>query len=167
MARMARYTLINPTTGTTQEMGEFELPWSLRPNCILIRGHKHLGIVTHRDLVLFTRWYAGQARARYKYPPEAALAALGLVDRWLEDEGSVTPEELVLAAEEASVDDTAIATACAAVARTAIGADEAAFWTSWAAGQSSKAIEKAWVTDMEVSYKSPIEWLLEHLESGK
>ena len=93
---MAQYTLIDPVTGEQSTLGEIELTRNIRLNCILLRDQKHLGIITHRDLVSFSRWCASrEALARSgRKPDQRTVHALVLVDRWLEDELNITSEEL-------------------------------------------------------------------------
>ena len=97
---MPEYTLIDPVTGEQRTLSELELTRNIRLNCILLRDQKHLGIITHRDLVSFSRWCASrEALARSgRKPDQRTVPALVLVDRWLEDELNITSEELKAAA---------------------------------------------------------------------
>jgi len=161
---MHLYTLIDPITGQQTTLSEVELTQNLAPNYILLQGREHIGIITHRDLVAFARWCAMEAIARAKgtSTPEAQYA-LTLVDRWLEDEKRVTPEELEAVAEVAWA-----AVDAADAARAIWAAADAA----WAAARAARAI---WVAadvarsaeDRGLSYKSQAQWLVEHLQSGK
>ena len=158
---MHQYTLIDPVTGQQTFLSEAELTRSLRPNCILLRGKEYLGIITHRDLVLFAQWCAMEAIARVKDAPTPEVQyALTLVDRWLEDQQSVTPEELEAAAGAAWA---------AWAAWAAAGAAEAAGF-AWAAAGAAEAAGFAWAARAAAgaaSYEAQAQWWVEHLQSGQ
>ena len=155
---MAQYTLIDPVTGEQSTLGEIELTRNIRLNCILLRDQKHLGIITHRDLVSFSRWCAGEMLARSgRKPDQRTVHALVLVDRWLEDERSLSNEELEAAA---GASWAAWAAAAAGAAGAAADAAEAAARASWAAWAAAEAARTA-------SYEAQAQWLVEHLQSGK
>jgi len=161
---VAQYTLIDPVTGRQTTLFEAELTQNLQLNCVLLQGREHLGIITHRDLVIFTRWCAGKILARLKCEPDHTVThALSLVDRWLENEKSITSEELVAAAFDAW---DAGATARAAARATAWAAARAA----WAASDVARAtVHATWAAraTWAVSYEAQAQWLVEHLQSGQ
>ena len=155
---MARYTLIDPVTGQQTSLSEAELTRNLRISCILLRGDEHLGIITHRDLVSFSRWCAGEMLAKVKGTPAPETQyVLTMVDQWLEDQQSVTPEELEAAAEAAWA---AAGAAWAAADRAVAGA--AADAAAWAAAdaEAARAARAA-------SYEAQAQWWVEHFQSEK
>jgi len=167
---MAQYTLIDPATGQQTTLSEAELTRNLQLNCILLQDRKHIGIITRRDLVAFARWCAGKMLARLVDEPDLKVThALSLVDRWLEDQQSVTPEELEAAARAAGAAQAAEAVAWAAGATT-----EAVAGAAWAAAEAvawatRAAARTAWVTraTQTASYEVQAQWLVEHLRSEK
>jgi len=172
---MARYTLIDPVTGEQHTLSELELTQNIRLNCILFRDQEHLGIVTHRDLVLFARWCTNETLARLKGEPNQRVAhALSLVDRWLEDEKSVTSEELEAAARAAAWAAAPAITDAAPLV--AFVAARTATWTAQAAAQraavygdgaSNAAMATSQVSRDYTSYEAQAQWWVEHLQSGK
>ena len=164
---MAQYTLIDPVTGEQSTLGEIELTRNIRLNCILLRDQKHLGIITHRDLVSFSRWCASrEALARSgRKPDQRTVHALVLVDRWLEDELNITSEELKAAA--------------GAAAEAAAEAAWAAAGAAWAAAEAARAAADraaagaagfAWAARAAAgaaSYEAQAQWWVEHLQSGQ
>ena len=163
---MARYTLIDPVTGQQTSLSEAELTRNLRISCILLRGDEHLGIITHRDLVSFSRWCAGEMLARSgRKPDQRTVHALVLVDRWLEDELNITSEELKAAA--------------GAAAEAAAEAAWAAAGAAWAAAEAARAAADraaagaagfAWAARAAAgaaSYEAQAQWWVEHLQSGQ
>ena len=163
---MARYTLIDPVTGQQTSLSEAELTRNLRISCILLRGDEHLGIITHRDLVSFSRWCAGEMLARSgRKPDQRTVHALVLVDRWLEDELNITSEELKAAA--------------GAAAEAAAEAAWAAAGAAWAAAEAARAAADraaagaagfAWAARAAAgaaSYEAQAQWWVEHFQSEK
>ena len=163
---MARYTLIDPVTGQQTSLSEAELTRNLRISCILLRGDEHLGIITHRDLVSFSRWCADEALARSgREPDQRTVHALVLVDRWLEDELNITSEELKAAA--------------GAAAEAAAEAAWAAAGAAWAAAEAARAAADraaagaagfAWAARAAAgaaSYEAQAQWWVEHFQSEK
>ena len=163
---MAQYTLIDPVTGEQSTLGEIELTRNIRLNCILLRDQKHLGIITHRDLVSFSRWCAGEMLARSgRKPDQRTVHALVLVDRWLEDELNITSEELKAAA--------------GAAAEAAAEAAWAAAGAAWAAAEAARAAADraaagaagfAWAARAAAgaaSYEAQAQWWVEHFQSEK
>jgi len=180
---MAQYTLIDPATGRQTTLSEVELTRNLQIGCILLRDGEHIGIITHRDLVAFARWCAGKMLARLVDEPDLKVThTLTMVDQWLEDQQSVTPEELKAAADAAWAARTAEAaawTAAQAVAGAAWAAARAAWAVeaAWAAAEAARfaaqaawaAARAAWAAEATeiASYEAQACWLVEHLQSGK
>ena len=168
---MARYTLIDPVTGQQTSLSEAELTRNLRISCILLRGDEHLGIITHRDLVSFSRWCAGEMLARSgRKPDQRTVHALVLVDRWLEDELNITSEELKAAAGAAAEAAAEAAWAAAGAAWAAAEAADAARAAAEAAEAAARASRAAWAAAeaaRTASYEAQAQWLVEHLQSGK
>ena len=182
---MARYTLIDPVTGQQTSLSEAELTRNLRISCILLRGDEHLGIITHRDLVSFSRWCADEALARSgREPDQRTVHALVLVDRWLEDERSLSNEELEAAAGASWAAWAAAAAGAAGAAADAAEAAARASWAAWAAAEAAdaaraaaeaaeaaaRASRAAWAAAeaaRTASYEAQAQWLVEHLQSGK
>ena len=177
---MPEYTLINPVTGKRWFVPVDGLTRELRLNCILFRGDEHLGIITHRDLIAFTRWCISKILALLEGEPDQRMVhALALVDRWLEDEKSVTPEELEAcrlktqaasgAAWSATRDPRTHGPASVSFAR--------AVDTIWhaieAVGNDANAASSASLASVRVTqcphtpYEAQAQWLVEHLRSGK
>ena len=150
---MSSYALIDPVTGRQWTLLEDRLTRNLRLNCILLQDGKHIGIITHRDLVVFTRWCAGEMLTRLVDEPDLKVThTLTMVDRWLEDERSLSNEELEAAADAAW--------AAALSARTAARTAEAA-WAAQAAADAAAELTLA------ASYEAQAQWWVEHLQSGK
>ena len=163
------YTLIDPVTGEQRTLPEIDLTRNLRINCILLREDEHLGIITHRDLVVFARWCAGVTLARLRgEPPQSVVNALCLVDRWLDDVRSVSSEELSTAADaaRAAAREAAVAawSAWAAAREAAVAAARAARAAADAAGAAGFARAAGAAA---ASYETQERWLVEHLQSGK
>jgi len=177
---MPKYTLIDPATGRQWTLSELKLTRNLQIGYLLLRGNEHLGIITHRDLVIFIRWCAGEMLKLLVDEPDLKVThALSLVDRWLEDERSLSNEELKDAAEAAAQAAWAAARASWAAhiaAQTAAWAAHAAAQTaSWAATMAAdRAAEAAvWAARAAgaaagaTSYEVQAQWFEQHLQSGK
>ena len=178
---MTEYTLINPITGLSKIVQEYDLTRKIASNDILFRENEHIGIVTHRDLVVFVRWLAAEILARAKGTPAPETQyALILVDRWLEDQQSVSNEELKAAADAAQIADAAARAASRAAAKSRWDAAQAAWaaartaeTAAWADGAAARA---AWTADAAAwadgaaaeiaSYEAQARWLVQHLQSG-
>ena len=165
---MPDYALIDPITGEQLILPEDKFIQNLMPSIILLRGseHEHIGIITHRDLVLFAQWCAGATLARLEGEPDLRVShALGLVDKWLEDEQSVTSKELEATAQATwnIIMDSECANLCSARAAWVV---IHAVWTgTWADYAGGILAENARVAG--IAYKDQVAWLVEHLRSGK
>ena len=155
---MTRYTLLNPLTGNTLTAAACELTHHLRVNHILLHAGKHIGIITHRDVVSFCRWCAEKTLAQRQAVPPEVYVALALVDKWLIDPGSVSSEELSAAGEAAW--DVATDTETARVAwATAVATDaethDAAGSAAWAANSAG------------VPFEAQAQWLVKYLKPAQ
>ncbi len=162
---MPEYALIDPVTGQQRTSTKTWLTRVLQLNCILLRENEHLGIITHRDLVLFARWCAGEMLARLEGEPhQSVVHALGLVDKWLEDVQSVTSEELEAAIRTVDRNaswvawsvDVAAARCAARAIETIMRSTRTAVW---------RTAENAYAVG--ISFETQAQWLVEHLQSGK
>ena len=93
---MTTYEVIDPLAGSRWQ-GELELlSMNLKINSLLCSvsengAQKVLGLILHRDLVLFAlQW----AKSVNEDPVPEVLKCFELTEKWLEDEDSVTKEEL-------------------------------------------------------------------------
>lgn len=138
---MAKYILIDPITGEQLTLSKARLTRNLWLNCILLEDDMHIGIITYRDLVAFSRWCASEVLRNLNTEPDQRMThALALVDRWLEDQQSVSNEELE---------------AAAWAVRLVTDAADAA----WRAAENAYAVG--------ISFETQAQWLVEHLQSGK
>jgi len=112
------YQIISLVTLKTSTVSLDKLSRSLNLNSIICCDDQPLGLVTHWDLVFSARTWAGWAleECGEKPPPPSALEALSLVDKWLQDSGSVSSEELRAAGAAAEAAARAAAGAAAAAA---------------------------------------------------
>lgn len=159
------YTLINPVTGQRWTLLKDKLTRNLMSNCIFLQDGEHLGVVTHRDLVVFARRCVSEALVAQLVdePDQSLIHVLGLVDRWLEDEKSVTPEELYAASKTAAAavsPDQPSWTAWAAMQLSRAAADIA--WVAWGAVRSSEYAHRA-----GFSFETQAQWLVEHLHQSE
>ena len=156
----------------SKEVSLDELSRSLKLNSIVSCDDQPLGLVTHWDLVFFSRTWAGWAlEERGEKPPPSDLEALSLVDQWLQDPGSVSREELSAAARAAEAAGAAGAAAEAAWA--AAEAAEAAAWAAdaaaeaaWAADAAAEAAGAAWAAADVAAYQRQGEFITEHLKNS-
>lgn len=182
---MPQYTLLDPLTGSMSKATAQVLTRRLQVNRILLLGEAPIGIITHRDIVLFNRWCAGQilsqrCHRRTKLVPSEAMTALALVDRWSIDPNSVSNEELERASKAAAVaaavvvvgsrtnaagDVTHAAYAAAGVAYTASDAAQAAADVAHATTYAIHAARHAKAAG--VSFETQARWLVQHLRSSQ
>ena len=166
------YRITSLTTLKTSTVSLDELSRSLKLNSIVSCDDQPLGLVTHWDLVFFSRTWAGWAlEERGEKPPPSDLEALSLVDQWLQDPGSVSREELSAAARAAEAAGAAGAAAEAAWA--AAEAAEAAAWAAdaaaeaaWAADAAAEAAGAAWAAADVAAYQRQGEFITEHLKNS-
>ena len=166
------YQVKSLATLKTSTVSLDELSRSLKLNSIVSCDDQPLGLVTHWDLVFFSRTWAGWAlEERGEKPPPSDLEALSLVDQWLQDPGSVSREELSAAARAAEAAGAAGAAAEAAWA--AAEAAEAAAWAAdaaaeaaWAADAAAEAAGAAWAAADVAAYQRQGEFITEHLKNS-
>ena len=142
------YQIISLVTLKTSTVSFDKLSRSLKLNSIVSYDGQPIGLVTHWDLVFFSRTWAGWALEDCgERPPEEVLVALSLVDQWLQDSGSVSSEELRAAGAAAARVAWAAAAArvawaagaAAGAARAAAAAEAAAAWAARAAAWAARA----------------------------
>ena len=141
-----------------------ELSRSLKLNSIVSCDDQPLGRVTHRDLVFFSRTWAGWALEECgEKPSPSALEALSLVDKWLQDPGSVSSEELRAAEAAARAGRAAWAAAGAARAAAARAGRAAA---AEAAAEAVGVAWAAWAAAEAASFRKQGEFITEHLKNS-
>ena len=141
---MTTYEVIDPLTGSRWEGDLKYLSRNLNVNALLCSvseggARTNLGLILHRDIVLFAlQW----AKSVNEDPIFQVLKCFELIEKWLEDEDSVTREELNIAARAA--DATARANAADAAAYTAArAAARAAYNAARAAARAADAASDA------------------------
>jgi hypothetical protein len=117
------------TSGTSKEVTLDRLSRSLRPQSeiyTLSGGEAYLGVISHKTLVFLATEFADYALRNYakREIPEAEVC-LSLARRWIEDDCSVSKEELRAAADAAYAADAAV--------RAAVRAANAAAYSAYAA----------------------------------
>jgi len=150
-------------SGTSKEVTLDRLSRSLNPQSEIYSiqedGEVYLGVISHKALVFFAVEFADYALKNYakKEIPEAEIC-LSIVRKWIEDDSSVSNEELRAAAYAA---DAAYA-ACAADAAYAAHAAHAAN-AACAAHAAADAAGK----DRGMEFKRQGKFILDFLKSGK
>lgn len=184
---MPDYTLVDLKTGDSLSLWDYEMlrRQYLRPGCVLLKEDEHIGIITGRDLVLFARWCAGETASQLRAELDQSVTRImALVDKWLEDEKSVTRVELgaagdtfVRAWHAQHRGENAGARAVWGLAQTA----EAIAGAAEAAKAGEATVEASWMhravccvtevaeamTESDTSIEAQIQWFVEHLKSGK
>ena len=101
---MTTYEVIDPLTSSRWQGDLKNLSRNLKVNALLCSVSKdgartNLGLILHRDIVLFAlQW----AKSDKKDPVPEVLKCFELTEKWLEDEDSVTKEEIRDAARSAA-----------------------------------------------------------------
>ena len=124
-----KFRIIDLSGGFQKDCSFQDLSTSLCSNCIILRfkedGFESIGLVTHHTLVFFTVEFISYALQNYikKIIPEAQIC-IDLTRKWLEDQSSVSDEELRTAAfgDGASGDGTFGASYAVGSARSAVWA---------------------------------------------
>jgi hypothetical protein len=164
------------TSGISKEVTLDELSRSLRPQSeiyTLSGGEVYLGVISHKTLVFLATEFADYAIKNYaKKGIPKAEACLSLTRKWIEDDSSVSEEELRTAAyatytaanaaaSAATVhaDDAAAAAADAAYAAVYTAAVRAANAAAYSADAAGK--------DREGEFKRQGKFILYFLKSGK
>jgi len=102
-----KFRIINLSDGSQKDCSFQELSKFLSPNCIILRvkeeGLESIGLVTHHTVVFFAVEFANYALQNYteKIIPEAQTC-IDLTRKWLEDQSSVSEEELYDVASDAA-----------------------------------------------------------------
>ena len=155
-----------------------QLSRSLLLNSIVSCDGQPLGRVTHRDLVFFSRTWAGWALEEWgEKPPEESLGALSLIDQWLQDPGSCQDDlEAVWSGNGPPHHRPVQQRAAAWAARVAVGpagsflasartASEAAWASAWAA-----EVARAPICDvraaLDAAFQRQGRFIIEHLKNS-
>ena len=170
------YRITSLSTLETSTASLDELSRSLKLNSIVSCDGQPLGLVTHWDLVFLSRTWAGwELEECGEKPTPSALEALSLVDKWLQDPGSVSSEELRAAGWAAEAAARAAAGAAAGAAAWAAGGADArgagaAAWAAraaaGAAGAAWAARAAAWAAAEAASFRKQGEFIIEHLKNS-
>jgi hypothetical protein len=120
-------------------------------------GETYLGMISHKILVFFATEFADYTLKNYarKKNPKAEIC-ISLIRKWIEDDTSVSNEELRVAAYAAYAD------AAAAAAAAAYAAYDAAY-----AAAAANAAANAAGKDRDKEFKRQGEFILDFLKSGK
>ena len=169
----ATYQVTSLTTLETSTAPLDELSRNLMLNSIVSCDGRPMGLVTHWDLVFFSRTWAGWALEDCgERPPEEVLVALSLVDQWLQDPHSVSGEELKAAAgaAEAAAGAARDAAWAAGAAGAAAGAAWAARDAAWAARAAARAAAGAAAGAARAAeaaaYQKQGKFIVEHLKNS-
>ena len=158
------------TFGTSKEVTLGEISRNLAISSevyTLSDGEIYLGMISHKTLVLFATEFAHYALQNYakKKSPKVEIC-ISLVRKWIEDDTSVSNEELRVAAYAAHAADYAAAYAAYTAYYAAHAADYAADYASNAAAAAADAAYAAGV-DSDKEYIRQGEFILDFLKSGK
>jgi hypothetical protein len=131
-------------------------------------GETYLGMISHKTLVFFATEFTDYALKNYakKKNPKAEIC-ISLIRKWIEDDTSVSNEELRVAA--AAANAAAYTAAAAAAAYTA----NAAAYTAAAAAAAANAAYAAYAAyaaagkDREREFERQGKFILDFLKSGK
>ena len=146
---MTTYEVIDPQAGDFWQGGLDDLSRHLKVNALLCSVDKdgartNLGFILHRDIVLFALQWAKSVNEDRK---AEVLKCFELTEQWLEDEDSVTKEELDSAARAAYAyaarADARSGSRAAHAARSAAYATYAAAYAAIAADRSAAAARSA------------------------
>ena len=127
------------TSGTSKEVTLDEISRNLAISSevyTLSDGEIYLGMISHKILVLFATEFAHYALQNYtKKKSQEAEICIALVRKWIEDDTSVSNEELRVAANDAAdaADDANAAAVNAAYAAYAVDAADKAAYAAYAA----------------------------------
>jgi len=153
------------TSGKTNLLAISEISRNLKVQSdvfILSNKETYLGIISHKTLALFATEFAHYALQNYtKKKSQESEICISLVRKWIEDNTSVSNEELIAAADAA---DAAAAYAAADPAYTANANDAyyAAYYAANAAYHAACAAGK----DREKEFIRQGEFILDFLKSG-
>ena len=150
------------TSGTSKEVTLDRLSRNFKPQSEIYSiqedGEVYLGVISHKALIFFATEFADYAIKNYakKEIPEAEIC-LSLTRKWIEDDSSVSKEELRAAASAASA-----AYATYATAYTYADAAAAAY-----AADAANAAANAAGKDREREFIRQGNFILDYLKSGK
>jgi len=103
-SNLNRYYFLDLSTGNTYHSTFGGLTYHARPGSVLFENETHVGIVTHRDLVLLGRrcidkivseWVCIRSGTVGIQLDDEALSDLSLIDRWVEDPASVDADAIL------------------------------------------------------------------------
>jgi hypothetical protein len=167
------------TSGKVKEvtLGEISRNLAISSEVYAIQdGEIYLGVISHKTLVFFATEFAHYALQNYakKNNPEAEIC-ISLVRKWIEDDTSVSNEELRVVADAAYAAanaayydaDDATANAADAAANAANAAANAADAAANAADAAANAAANAAGKDREKEVIRQGEFILDFLKSGK
>jgi hypothetical protein len=164
------FKIINLSDGSQKDCSFEELSTSLVANCEILRlnesGLEAIGFVSHKTLVFFAVEFADYALQNYekKRLPEAE-ECIALVTKWIEDDTSVSNEELRAAANAAYTANAIYAVYAAYDAAYATNA--AAYYAAYAAYAAADAAADAAGVDREKEFIRQGTFILDFLKSGK
>jgi hypothetical protein len=155
------------TSGTSKEVTLDRLSHSLRLHSEIYSiqedGEIYLGVISRKALIFLATEFADYALKNYakKEIPEAEVC-LSLTRKWIEDDSSVSNEELKTAADAVYAADAAAANANAAAAAYATNATYTAAYAASYADAASYAAGK----DREGEFIRQGRFILDFLKSG-
>jgi len=168
------------TSGTSKEvtLGEISRNLKVQSDIFVLSDKEiYLGLVSHKTLVFFATEFADYALQNYtKKKSQESEICISLVRKWIEDDTSVSNEELRVAA---YADDAADAAADAAANAAYDAAVNAAYYADYAAAYyaanaaayhaANAAYHAAYAAgeDREKEYIRQGEFILNFLKSGK
>jgi len=132
-----KFRIIKLSDGSQKDCSFEDLSKCLSSNCIILRvkeeGFQSIGLVSHQTLVFFAVEFAHYALQNYakKKSPEAEIC-ISLVRKWIEDDTSVSNEEL-----------RAAYAAAYSAANAAYAAADAAYYAADAAAAAANAANAA------------------------
>ena len=159
------------TSGTSKEVTLDNLSLNLKPQSEIYSiqeyGEVYLGVISHKALIIFATEFADYAIKNYakKETPEAEIC-LSLTKKWIEDDSSVSNEELRAAA-YAAYDAADYAVYAAYAAYAAVHAANATAYSADAAAADATYATAAAGKDKEMEYIRQGEFILDFLKSGK
>jgi hypothetical protein len=157
------------TSGKTNLLAISEISRNIKVSSevyALSDGETYLGLISHKTLVLFAIEFAEYALQNYakKKSPEAEIC-IALVRKWIEDDTSVSNEELRAAANAAYTANAIYAVYAAYDAAYATNA--AAYYAAYAAYAAADAAADAAGVDREKEFIRQGTFILDFLKSGK
>jgi hypothetical protein len=164
------------TSGKAKEVTLDEISRNIKVSSevyALLDRETYLGIISHKTLALFATEFAHYALQNYtKKKSQESEICIYLVRKWIEDNTSVSNEELMAAAADAAYAAYAALAAsnAAYVAANAANAANAAAYAAYAAADAANAAyhaANAAGKDREKEFIRQGEFILDFLKSGK